>query len=150
MKSYKFYCILALEFLCLLPVLCAPVLRSPVMNVCNLEKRVHDAVERWTVFRLIESHMEAAVLERFKESVYRCVLLCSKRLLVDRGSSIEALATAIYDFLGNADVDVDIHSCRRMASILEEIYTEFVDGRSDIYQKLVQARPAECEYESSE
>lgn len=120
------------------------------MSMCSLEKRVHDAVERWTVFRLIESHLDAAVLVKFKESVYRSVLLCSKQLLVDRGGSLEVLATDLHDLLEDADVDVDTHSCRRMASILADIYTEFADGRSDVYQRLVQARPAECECESSE
>lgn len=123
---------------------------EPCMSMCNLEKRVHDAVERWTVFRLIESHLDAGVLERLKESVYRSVLLCSQQLLVDRGGSLDALATGLHDLLEDADVDVDIHSCKRMASILADIYTEFADGRSDVYQRLIQTRPAECEYESSE
>lgn len=133
-----------------LPIIVRPMPCNPAMSMCSLEKRVQDAVERWTVFRLLESHVDTAMLVRFKESVYHSLLLCSKQLPVDRVGSLDTLATDIHDLLEDANVDVDICSCKRMASILTDIYTEFAEGRSDFYQRLVLARPVECEYESSE
>lgn len=115
-----------------------------------LQKRIYDAVERWTVFRLVQSHIDSSVLERLKSDLLQSLKLNTRKMAESKQEAVYNLSMHVCDLLENLNVEVDTYSCDRIAVIFAEIYLELLDGRCDVYQRLTQANVVDCGDKSTE
>lgn len=116
----------------------------------ELETRVYYAIEKWTVFRLIELHIAPIALESLKQDLLSSLKASSVCLLKNKAVATQGLSCSISRFLERLDVEIDQDSCDRMASILCDIYLELRVGGCEVYRKITGARKEEYTYESSE
>lgn len=116
----------------------------------ELEKRVYHAIERWTVFRLMEPHFDTASLENLKKALLMRLKKHLKRPLKDKALVLYQLSSDILYLLEGLNVDTDQGTCDRMASILCDVYLELEFGGHELYQQLLVARTEKCESESIE
>jgi hypothetical protein len=102
------------------------------MNEGIIKERVSKVLRKWTVLRLLEGYIDNIKLEE-PVSQYLFLIDQSKE---DRNGYITELGESIHTYLERMEVDVEIESCERMASILIDVYLEALSGKSEIFNSI--------------
>lgn len=103
----------------------------------SLESRINDALSKWSVIKFIEPHMYQDEIENILNNLVKISIESINR----NKSNIPLIKTTIsdtfYDFLDDNNIEVDLYSCDGISDIIYELYSEFLLGRCDFYNKVM-------------
>lgn len=102
----------------------------------DIKLEIYKAIEKWTVYKLIESHFDIDLLEALKLAIYEHLVTLRGRKATDNSMLIYNLSNYIYEALEDINVECDRYSCNGISSILVAVYSDLEEGKVDLITKI--------------
>ena len=112
------------------------------MNKEVLDLRFLKIIEKWTIYRLVEQHLYYEESEDLKRNIVNVINITINKHKNTSEICIlqDELSYKLQLFLDDNNIEVDEYSCDKMANIVIEIYKEFIENRTDIFNKICKVK----------
>ncbi|RVD90571.1 hypothetical protein TUBRATIS_30120 [Tubulinosema ratisbonensis] len=102
----------------------------------SLEIRLKNALNKWTVIKLIEQHLYEDELEtllnNLTDSILKLINKCKTELILIKYD----ISDCLFDILDINNIETDDYSCDSMALILIDLCKEYYEGKKEFYHKI--------------